>query len=494
MGPFLLKPLDEHNLRLLNNVQPADWKNPSPQPVYDLVVIGAGTAGLVAAAGAAGLGARVALVERLLFGGDCLNFGCVPSKTLLAWAKKATFHSDSGEYFRRSMEAVRKIRADISENDSVRRFRSLGVDVFLGEASFVNGREIEVAGSTLRFQKAVIATGGRARVPEIAGLRETGYFTNESIFSLVELPRRLAVIGGGPIGCELAQAFSRLGSSVTLFHDSDRLLPREEPQAANLVTEALREDGVSIKLSSELSEVRQSADGKEILYREASGDANLLVDEILVAAGRQANVEGLHLERAGVESEPGRGVLVNDHLRTSNRRIYASGDVCMDWKFTHAADVASRIVLQNALFFGRKRLSSVTMSWCTYTDPELAHVGFSDEEAAKQGIEVQPFERSFAEVDRAKAEGDTKGYVRILTELGTGRIVGATCVGRGAGDLVSEISVAMSAGLPLGALANVVHPYPTRAEILRQLGDSYNRTRLTPFLKKILAFRFRLPF
>jgi pyruvate/2-oxoglutarate dehydrogenase complex dihydrolipoamide dehydrogenase (E3) component len=501
---------NDSDRRLLGHVRPTDWRNPSPAPRYDLAVIGGGTAGLVAAAGAAGLGARVALVERGQLGGDCLNVGCVPSKSLLrsAHALEDVRQAEglgirlSGQpslEFSAVMERMRSIRARIAPADSATRFRDeLGVDVFFGEARFVDRRRVEVGQAQLRFRKALIATGARAAVPPVPGLEAAGYLTNETVFDLEQLPARLLVLGGGPLGCELAQAFQRMGSRVTLVEMEDRFLGREDPDAARLLFEQLERDGLDIRLGTRLVGVeRRAGEAGSATLSAAGGEQALAFDQILVAAGRTPNVEGLGLEAAGVAFEAGRGVAVDDCFRTGNRHVYATGDVCMEQKFTHAADFASRAAIQNALFalgpFGRKKLSALTIPRCTYTDPEIAHVGLDEAEAAARGIATECFERRFAEVDRAIVDGREGGFIRIRVKKGSDRILGATVVGYGASDLISEINVARAAGLGLGALASVIHPYPTRAEAIRQLGDAYNRTRLTPgarrILKALLAWR-----
>lgn len=502
-APKLL-PADAHNAELLAQVHPPGWKNPSPAPRYNLVVIGGGTAGLVTAAGAAGLGARVALIERHLLGGDCLNYGCVPSKTLLRAARAAADIREAGRFgvhapggvsvdFAAVMERVRSLRAGISHHDSASRFRDLGVDVFLGDGKFTGSDTVEVAGAKLRFRKAVIATGARAFVPEIPGLREAGFLTNETVWSLQDLPRRLVIFGGGPIGCELAQAFARLGSKVTLLHNKPALLDKEDPDAAALVQAALLRDEVEIICEAQVTAVEGGGGTvKTVHYGVArSGHepatACVTTDTILVATGRQPNVTGLGLEAVGVAFDTHEGVQVDDHLRTSNRRIFAAGDICSRHRFTHAADFAARTVIQNALFLGRKKASALTIPRATYTDPEVAAVGLTERESTAQGVMVTKFLRDLKDVDRALTEGDADGFVKILVATGTDRIVGATIVARHAGDLISEVSVAMAGDVGLGRLASVIHPYPTLAEAIRQCGDAYNRTRLTPVVKSLFA-------
>jgi pyruvate/2-oxoglutarate dehydrogenase complex dihydrolipoamide dehydrogenase (E3) component len=496
--PPEVTPRDHYNETLLANVHPPDWVNPSPAPRYNLVVIGGGTAGLVSAAGAAGLGAKVALVERHLLGGDCLNFGCVPSKAIIRSSRLAADFRDAARYgftaplateidFPAVMERMRALRAAISSHDSAQRFRDLGVDVFLGPARFSGPRTVEAAGQTLNFSKAVIATGARAVDPQVPGLTEAGYLTNETVFSLMARPRRLLIMGGGPLGCEFAQAFQRLGCRVTLLHKYDHLMNREDADAAQLVQQVFIREGIHLILAAKPVQVLTTAGGKLVRYESAGQPGEIEVDEILAGAGRAPNVENLGLEEAGVRYDKRQGVVVNDRLQTTNHRIYAAGDVCLQYKFTHMADASARIVIQNALFCGRKKLSALTIPWCTYTDPEVAHVGLNEAEAEKQGIPIQTFTRLLSEVDRAVVDGDAEGMVKIHLKQGSDKILGATIVARHAGEMISEITLAMVGKIGLGALAAVIHPYPTQAEAIRQTGDLYNRTRLTPFVKKLFT-------
>lgn len=500
-GPGLI-PDDEWNRELAAQVRPSDWINPAPAGRYDLVVIGAGTAGLVTAAGAAGLGAKVALIERRLLGGDCLNFGCVPSKALLAAARTAATARRSGDYgvdisgdvsvdFPRVMARVRRLRASISRHDSARRFQSLGVDVFLGDAAFTEGGEaVQVGDAVLRYRKAVLCTGGRPAVPSIPGLDAAGYLTNESLFSLTTLPKRLAVIGGGPIGCEMAQAFSRLGSQVRLYQSRSRLLPRDDPEAAALLAASLSRDGVEIFCNARVQEVCRGDGGKTVVAGVGQSTERHECDAILVATGRTANVEGLRLDAAGIACGPD-GIRVDDSLRTTNRRVFAAGDVCSDHKFTHAADFQARIVIQNALFFGRAKQSRLLIPWCTYTSPEIAHVGVQPEAGRGDGSETTTLVHRLSQVDRALLDGETDGFVKLHLRRGSDRIVGATVVAPHAGELISEITLAIQQRIGLKAIASVIHPYPTEAEAIRKLGDEYNRGRLTPFVRRLLKFILR---
>ncbi len=494
-----LQPHDQHNQRLESNVHPPDWNNPRPSGRYNLVVIGAGTAGLVTAAGAAGLGAKVALIERDLMGGDCLNVGCVPSKGLISAARIARSVRHAGEFgiripegtsvdFPQVMERMRKLRADISPNDSAARFRDLGIDVYMGQGTFTSSDTIQVGDRTLQFKRAVIATGARAQAPPIPGLNEVKHLTNESVFSLTELPRRLGIIGAGPIGCEMAQSFALFGSEVFLIEATHGILPREDADAAQRVKESIIRDGVNLLCCGKNTElkpgdngqVRLTLDSHEKHYDEA-------VDKLLVAVGRAPNVENLGLDVVGVEFNSHTGVQVNDRLQTTNPRIYAAGDICSPFKFTHAADFMARIVIQNALFKGRAKASSLVIPWSTYTAPELAHVGLSPQEAEKEGIEFQTYTQEFDEVDRAILEGETNGMVRVHVKKGSDEILGATIVAANAGDMISEISLAMTHGLGLKKIASAIHPYPTQAEAIRKVGDQFNRTRLTPLVKSLFA-------
>lgn len=496
-------PDDAANQALVANVHPPDWRNPEPRGRYNLVVIGAGTAGLITAAGAAGLGARVALIERHLMGGDCLNVGCVPSKSLIRSARAVFDANDGARYgvrgggatadFAAVMQRLRDIRARISANDAARRYRDeKGVDVFLGAARFTGPDTVAVGGQTLRFRRAVIATGARALEPPIDGLAAAGYLTNETVFSLTACPPRLAVIGAGPIGCELAQAFQRLGSAVTLFHDSPHILNREDFDAAEIVQRQFVREGIRLELDAALQSVRREDADLVLRFQAGGAPREVRVDQILVGAGRAPNVQDLGLDVVGVEYDERRGVRVDDHLRTTNPHVFACGDVCMDWKFTHAADFAARIVIQNALFFGRKRLSALHMPWCTYTDPEIAHVGLYAREAEARGIAVDTWVRPLHEVDRAIADGEEEGFAKVLTRKGTGEILGATVVARHAGEMLNELTLAMVVKIGLGTLAGVIHPYPTQAEAIRQIGDLYNRTRLTPLVKRLFEGLLRL--
>lgn len=486
-------PDDEHNRALLANVHPSDWKNPPPEGRYNMVVIGGGTAGLICAIGAAGLGAKVALIERHLLGGDCLNTGCVPSKSLIRIARAMHATQTIGDFggsvesvsldFGIAMERLRRLRAQISDNDSAQRFSDLGVDVYMGDASFVSKSEVLVGEQKLSFARAVIATGARARSADIPGLMEAGYLTNASVFSLTTLPKRLVVVGAGPIGCELAQAFSRLGSQVTIIGRDANLLPREDPDAAAVLADQFTKEGITMTLAANLVQVEADEQGCKTLTCETqNGKEEILADEILLSIGRVPNIEGLGLDHAGVEYNR-RGVVVSDKMRTSNRRIYAAGDICSPFQFTHAADAMARIVIQNALFFGRKKASALVIPWCTYTDPEIAHVGITSQEATERELTSQTV--ALSSMDRAILDGESEGFARVHADPKKGRILGATMVASHAGEMIGEMSLAMTADIRLGMVAQTIHPYPTQSEVWKRLGDEWNRKRFTPFIAKL---------
>lgn len=494
-----VQPEDIHNKTLVSNVHPQDWINPEPKEKYNLVVIGAGTAGLISAIGAASLGARVALVEKHLMGGDCLNVGCVPSKGLIRSSRAFAAVRDAGAFgvdvpagtqvnFPRIMERMRRLRAHISRNDSVKRYSEMGIDVFLGEASFCEDGVIEVDGKQLRSAKCALATGARAAELGISGLAEAGYLTNETVFALTELPKRFGVIGAGPIGAEMAQAFQRFGSDVTVIERSDQILSREDSAAAAIVEEHWRRDGVTVVKNAILDRVEKRGDGRVMHVTVEGQKKEIVVDQVLVGIGRQPNVEGLNLEKVGVKYDTRSGVFVNDHLQTTNPRIFAAGDIASKFKFTHMAEALAGILIQNALFsmgpLGKKKASDLIVPWCTYTDPEVAHVGLYESEAMKNGIRTETFVHRFEDLDRAILDGEDDGFVKVLAKKGTGEILGATIVASHAGDLISELTVAMNAKVTLGTLASVIHPYPTQAEGIKRAGGHFRRTKLTPSVKK----------
>jgi pyruvate/2-oxoglutarate dehydrogenase complex dihydrolipoamide dehydrogenase (E3) component len=506
---ILVLPNDEYNRMLVDNVHPSNWVNPAPTGRYNIVVIGAGTAGLITAVVAAGLGAKVALIERHLMGGDCLNVGCVPSKSIIRAARAWSDLKDAEEFglhippgvtydFGAVMARMRKLRARISHNDSVHRYKSLGVDVYIGNARFADTKTVEVAGPagnrTLKFAKAAICTGARASAPPIPGLVKTGYLTNETIFSLTELPSRLAVIGAGPIGCELAQAFARFGSQVYLIEAMHGIMPNEDRDAAQIVHESMLRDGVQLLCCGKDLNVTRTERGKRLTVDSHGQQYDVAVDEILVGVGRAPNVDGLGLETVGIEYDE-TGVKVDGRLQTTIPHIYAAGDVCSRYKFTHAADAMAQIVIQNALFphpFGLAYASvdSLIMPWCTFTEPEIAHVGMYEADAKAKGLEVETYTFKLDEVDRAILDGEDEGFSRVHILKGSDKILGATIVAAHAGDMINEFSVLMKAGVGVKTIANTIHPYPTQAEVNKRVVNLWRKAHFSSHAKALLMKLF----
>lgn len=476
---------------------------------YNVIVIGAGTAGLVTAAGTAGLGGRVALIERNEMGGDCLNFGCVPSKALISsgrmvhnirtaqrWGLRA---AEPDFAFEDVFARMRERRAKIAPNDSEERFEGLGVDVFRGDARFLSPTEVQVRGTVLRGRHIVIATGRRAGIPPIQGIDDVLVYTNETFFDKLEKkPRDLVVIGGGPIGCELGQTMNRLGVRTTIVEFLPQIMAKEDPEVAAYVQHRLEEEGVRVLTGTAGKKIGSSNDRivLEGVRRSPSGSEEVVeveAEAVLVAAGRIPNVESLDLEAAGVRYSK-QGIEVNAYMQTSQRHIYAAGDIAGPYQFTHMADVQARAVVRNVLMpvqMARQKVDYSVVPWCTYTSPEVARVGLSETEATDRGIEYDLYEESLGELDRAIVESEEEGFIRVLTKAGNGEILGVTLVGAHAGDLLHEFVLAMKHGLGLSAIASTVHAYPTFAELARKVGDRYNRTRLTPRAKSIFSWLYR---
>jgi pyruvate/2-oxoglutarate dehydrogenase complex dihydrolipoamide dehydrogenase (E3) component len=485
---------NDYDQRDLQNVHPRDWKNPEPIDKYHLVVIGAGPAGLLTALNAAKVGAKVALIERDRFGGACFNVGCIPSKTIIRTSRLYAEMRDAENFgahvptgisvdFAAVMERMRRVRARISRKVSAQRLSSAGVDVYFGEARFAGPDAIEVEGKRLRFKRALVASGARPKLPSIPGIAAAGYLTNENVFDLAQCPRRLLVLGGGPLGCELAQAFSRLGSQVSIAQDDPMFLGNEERDAAQILSDAMARDGIGIHLNTETINVRMEGNQKMVDLASDDYKFTLSVDEILVGIGSAPNVEGMNLEAAGVDYDKEGGILTNDYLQTSNPQIYAAGDVCSEKKFPHIETAAADLVVHNALFWGREKLSALAIPWCTYTDPEIAHVGLYVKEAREKGIPVKTFTVMMHEVDRAITDGEDEGFVKIHVREGTDKILGATVAASHAGEMISEISLAMSAGIGLAALARVNHPYPTQSQAIKIAATAYQATISSPTRK-----------
>lgn len=465
---------------------------------YNAVVIGAGTAGLVTAAATAGLGGRVALIERHQMGGDCLNFGCVPSKALIASARTAhrLRHADRWGLeaveprfaFEKIMARLRARRAQLAPNDSQERFEKLGVEVFRGEACFVSPHEVRVDGRTLKAVNFVIATGTRPAIPKIPGLESVPYFTNETIFDrLNERPESLLILGGGPIGCEMAQAFARLGIPVTLALRGARLLPKEDAETSSLVARILEADGVTCLFEATAVQVRAEVDGIVVTFRKGETVIEKRVASLLLAVGRTPNVESLNLSAAGVRSGE-HGVEVNARLQTSQPHIYAAGDIAGPYPFTHMADYQARLVARNILApfsFLQSKVDYSTVPWCTYLDPEIGHLGWNEDDARSHNVAYDVYRMPLAEIDRAVVEDETEGFVKVLTRKGNDRILGVTLVAAHGGDLLHEFALAMQCGIGLSKISGVIHAYPTFADLVKKTGDAYQKTRLTPLAKKV---------
>ena len=466
--------------------RPSERRRPEPVEVYDLVVVGGGPAGLAAATAAGALGARVALVEREHFGGTCLNTGCVPSKALIRTSRLAAEMREAERYgalspagslvdFGAVMRRMRNIRERTVRPVSPERLAASGVDVFLGGARFTGADALEVGGTPLRFEKAIVATGSRPEPTDVPGLVEADYLTNENVFDLAELPRRLLVVGGGPLGCELAQAFARLGSRVTIVQHLPLFLPREERDAAQILSAAFARDGIDVRLNTQPVAVRTADGERRVELLSDDYRSTVVVDRILAGVGRLPNVAGLGLEAAGVAYDDCSGIRVDDFLRTTNPRIYAAGDACLEHKYTHTADPTARMAVQNALQETRQRLSALVIPWCTYTDPEIAHVGLYVRQANEQGTPVKTFTVPMHEVIRALTDDEETGFVKIHVEEGSDTILGATIVARHAGEMIGELTLAMVSGTGLGTIANVIHPYPTQAEAIKKAADACSR-------------------
>lgn len=448
----------------------------------DLCVIGAGSAGLSVAAGAVQMGASVVLIEAGEMGGDCLNYGCVPSKALLAAAKAAKAMGAGRRFgvapaearvdFAAAKDHVRAVIDAIAPHDSVERFEGLGCDVILATARFTGPREVEAGGKRIRARRFVIATGSRPAAPPIPGLEDAGYFTNETIFAARQRPRRLLVIGGGPIGLEMAQAHRRLGAEVVVI-EAARALGRDDPEAAAIVLDALRGEGIEVREGAAVASALR--DGDETVLT-LDGGEEIRGDALLVAAGRRANLEALHLDAAGVETTK-TGVKVDGGLRTTNRRVYAIGDATGGLQFTHVAGYQAGLVVRSALFRLPVRDRTDHIPWATYTDPELAQVGLTEAAArAEHGDKLEVHRADYAGNDRAVAEGRTAGFCKVMVVKG--RPVGATIVGERAGDLISIWALALSKRLKIADVAGYIAPYPTYGELPKRAAGAYFGPRL----------------
>jgi pyruvate/2-oxoglutarate dehydrogenase complex dihydrolipoamide dehydrogenase (E3) component len=467
----------------------------------DLCVIGAGSGGLAVAAGAVQMGADVVLVEKGRMGGDCLNYGCVPSKSLIAAGKAAQTIRSAGRFgvnghepaidFPAVHDHVRGVIAAIAPHDSVERFEGLGVKVLRAPARFVAPSAVEVDGVRVEARRFVVATGSSPALPPVPGLDEAPHLTNETVFDLTERPEHLIVLGGGPIGCELAQAQRRLGARVTVL-ELFSILSKDDPAAVEVVRRQLVAEGIDLREQVAVERIEREGNGVAVTLKQADAQQRLVGSHLLVAAGRRANVDDLGLEAAGIEYSP-KGIKVDARLRTTNRRIYAIGDVAGGLQFTHVAAYHAGIVIRNALFRLPAKVDTSAVPWVTYTEPELAHVGLTELAAQDRGLEVEALTWPFSDNDRAQAERATVGFVKVL--LGRrGRILGATIVGERAGELIHPWVLALGQGLKIGAMAQFIAPYPTLGEVSkRAAGSHYTPKLFSERTRKIVRFLQRLP-
>jgi pyruvate/2-oxoglutarate dehydrogenase complex dihydrolipoamide dehydrogenase (E3) component len=456
----------------------------APEHSCDFAILGAGPAGLAAAKAASRLGLRVSLVERDKLGGNSFNAGTIPSKTLIRTARVFETMHDAEEFgvahpvspvisFSAVMGRMRRIRARIAEYHSDDRLRALGVDLVRADARFVGPNALAVADGRLLFKKALVATGARSRLSNIPGLDAIGYRTSESVFEMAELPGRLAIVGGGPVGCELAQAFCRLGAHVTIIQDQPKFLPLEERDAAELLSRSMARDGVDIRLNTSVVGARMQ-DGAKLLH--AVSDAvksTITADEIILSIGRVPNIDGIGLDRASIAFTPDEGIAVDDFLCTTNADVYAAGDACTAHRFANVAEASACLAVDNALSGKMRRQSELTVPWCTYCDPEIAHIGMQVWEAREQSIPIKTYTVMMQDVDRAIIDGQDEGFVKLHIREGTDRILGATIVSSRASEMINEVSVAMSAGMGLCDLARVLHTYPAQSEAIRMAAIAY---------------------
>ncbi len=447
----------------------------------DICVIGAGSGGLSVAAGAVQMGAKVVLIEGHEMGGDCLHYGCVPSKALIAASHAADRVRHAGRYgvncqapkidFLKVQDHVHGVIAAIAPNDSVERFQDLGVDVIHGMARFTGPRELEAGGRRIRARRFVIATGSSSAVPPIPGLDQVPYLTNKTIFDLDEHPEHLIVIGGGPIGTEIAQAHRRLGARVTLL-EGRSILGKDDPEAVEVVRSQLIGDGIDLWEDAMIQGVESHGNGIAVMVERDGGTVRIDGSHLMVAAGRHPNVYGLHLKTAGIRYSS-KGIDVDARLRTSNKKVFAVGDVTGGYMFTHMAAYHAGIVIRNALFLIPAKVKYTAVPWVTYVDPQLAHVGLNEIEARERfGDDIRVLKHPFTENDRAQAERETKGLIKVIVHR-NGRILGTTIVGHHAGELIFTWVLAIQEGLKIGAIANLIAPYPTLSEISKQVAGTY---------------------
>ncbi len=469
---------------------------------YDMVIIGAGAAGLTVAAGAAQLGAKTALIEKDKMGGDCLHYGCVPSKTLIKTAKVYHYTKHLKTFglpevqvppcnLKSVMDHVRHVIDKVAVHDSVERFEKMGVEVIFGSAKFQSEHEVEVNGKTLSSSRFTIATGSSPMVFPIEGLQETGFITNEQVFSLKELPGRLAVLGAGPIGAELAHAFVRLGSKVTLIDMMEYPISIEDYDMAEVVIKQMIHDGISLRMSSKAKRVYKEGNQKVLVIEDKEGKEEAIqCDEILVSTGRRVNVDGLNLEAAGVDYT-NKGVETDLRMRTSQKHIYAAGDVNGKFPFTHIAGAEGSAIVRNAIMHIPGKINYNMTPWVIFTDPEIASIGYNEQRAKKEDIAYDIHVEAFEEVDRALAESEYQGKMKILTGEGSDKIIGVQIVGLHAGELIGASVLAVNKGMKLSDLATQIFAYPTLSEIHKKSSGKYYANKIfSPKVRSILKFMF----
>ena len=462
----------------------------------DICVIGAGSGGLSVAAAAAAFGVPVVLVEQGRMGGDCLNTGCVPSKALIAAARRARVISEAGAFgvtaqgmrvdYGRVHDHLHEVIAAIARNDSKERFAGLGVRVIEGRARFTNPRTVVVGDIEIRARRVVIAAGSSPAQPKIPGLDAVPFLTNETVFDLLVCPEHLIVIGGGPIGVELGQAFRRLGASVTILEAAE-ILTREDPECVRIVLDQLAREGIALRSGVTVARVESAGSKVQAILAGASGEERIEGSHLLVATGRRPNLDGLGLDEAGIKYEP-KGIVVDKRLRTTNPRVYAIGDIAGGPQFTHAANYHAGLVIRNALFRLPVKADNDLIPRVTFTDPELAQVGLTEAEARRRGIAIRIARWPYHENDRAQAERETRGHIKVLTDK-RGKILGATIVGLAAGELITTWTLAIEQGLNIRALTGIVVPYPTLAEVGKRAAIAHLAPRLTsPIVRRIIGF------